>query len=111
MRYIDFRNLALSAALVMALAACALQPSASYERSVSEDDRWGVGANYPKYSSIENCQKDSIVETSLLSADMPPSRLGLRLVSGATEADALRVAKCLNDALTSGTIWISSPKP
>ena len=105
------RKLTLLAALVMLLAACASQPSASFERSVSEDDRWGVGANSPKYSSIENCEKDPSVETSLLSADMPPSRLGLRLAPGATEADALRVAKCLDDALTSGTIWISSPQP
>lgn len=104
------RKLALIPALTMLLASCAIQPNNSYERSSSEDDRWGVGANHPKYSSIESCEKDPSVETSVLSADMPSSHLGLRLVTGSTENDALRIANCLKSALSEGTIWISSPK-
>lgn len=105
------RRLALVSVLVIVLGACASpgQPS-KYERSISEDTRWGVGAYHPVYTSLEACETDPSVETAVLSADAPPSRLGLRLVQDASEADALRVAECLEAALSAGDIWISSPK-
>lgn len=83
--------------------------SGSYARETGEDTSWSVGATDPRYESLSPCSEDLSIETSVQSADMPSSRLGMRLVPGSTEADALRIADCLATALTSGKVWISAP--
>ncbi|WP_167043847.1 hypothetical protein [Salinibacterium sp. ZJ454] len=83
--------------------------SGSYERETGEDTSWGVGATDPRYESLSPCSEDPSIETAVQSADLPSSRLGMRLVPGSTEADALRIADCLAIALTGGQIWISAP--
>ncbi len=50
-----------------------------------------------------------MVDTSVSTADLPPSGFGITLVPGATEGDAVQVAECLQDALTSGEITIIRP--
>lgn len=84
-------------------------PSTSYERETGEDTSWGVGATDPRYESLSPCSEDPSVEMAVQSADLPSSRLGMRLVPGSTEADALRIADCLAIALRGGQIWISAP--
>lgn len=105
------RKLLIPAALVLGLGACGASPGvpSSYERSVSSDNRWSVGAHNPEYASLNDCDHDPSVETAVVSADQPSSKLGLRLVEGATEDDALRIAKCLESALSAGKIWVSEP--
>ena len=94
--------------VVALLAACASGP-ADYSRTTSTDDRWSVGVSYPVYSSLDKCEDDPSVEIAVQSADMPTSRLGFRLQSGASEADALRVADCVAMFLSSGELTIMSP--
>jgi hypothetical protein len=84
-------------------------PSAAYERQTGDDTSWGVGATDPRYESLSQCSEDPSIETAVQSLDLPSSRLGMRLVPGSTEADALRIADCLATTLTGGQIWISAP--
>jgi hypothetical protein len=95
--------------LAVLLVGCDGSPASRYERVSGEGASWGVGASKPRFESLDPCDKDPSVETSSLSADMPSSALGIRLLPGSTEADALRIADCLSKALASGEIWISSP--
>lgn len=97
--------------LVVALLAACAAPSgpADYPRTASTDDRWSVGVSYPVFSSLDKCEDDPSVEIAVQSADMPTSRLGFRLKSGASEADALRVADCVAAFLSSGELTIMSP--
>ncbi|TFD83549.1 hypothetical protein E3T61_21185 [Cryobacterium lactosi] len=94
----------------MMLAGCAEAPAASYDRTEGDGDSWFVGAKDPRFESLSLCIDDPSVGTSLQSADMPSSRLSMQLVAGSTEEDAIRIADCLGDALTSGQIWITSPR-
>ncbi|WP_417218609.1 hypothetical protein [Arthrobacter sp.] len=50
-----------------------------------------------------------MIDSAVMSADLPPSGLGINLKPEATEDDAQRVAECLRNALTSGEITISRP--
>ena len=96
--------------LALLLASCAGPPSDRYHRSASHDGSWNVGATHPRYESLSPCDHDPSVETAVVSADLPPSHLALRLLPAATEEDAVRVADCLRLALTGGEIWIASPR-
>jgi hypothetical protein len=95
---------------VVLLAACAPSAPADYPRAASADDRWGVGVSFPVYESLEHCDDDPSVEKSLTTADMPTSRLGIRLNAGSAEVDAVRVANCVDQALSSGKVTILSPE-
>lgn len=99
----------ISSILALLLAGCAGSPSDQYHRSTGQDESWGVGATHPRYDSLRPCDEDPSVEIAVLSDDMPTSRLGMRLLPGSTEEDALRVADCLAITLTGGEIWITSP--
>ena len=96
--------------LALVLAGCAGSPSDSFRRTSSSDSSWNVGATHPRYDTLSPCDKDSSVERAVVSNDLPASQLGIRLVPGATEKDAVRVAECLAKTLTGGEIWISSPR-
>lgn len=101
---------ALTPLLVVLLAACGQSATSDYPRSASQDDRWGVGVGFPVFESTDNCSADPSVERSLMTADMPTSRLAIRLNAGASEADALRVADCLHEAMSRGDITILVPR-
>jgi hypothetical protein len=109
------RGLVLILSLLFLLPACAASPQPNeYMRTISADDRWSVGVEHPVFATSAAgtaCEDDLSVETAVQSADMPSSHVGFRLIAGASEADALRVAACLEESLSSGTISISSPKP
>ena len=96
--------------LATLLVGCAGATAGSYDRVTGQGDSWSVGAADPRFESLSPCSEDPSVGTSLQSADMPSSHLAMQLVSGSTELDAVRVADCLATALTSGKIWISSPR-
>lgn len=70
---------------------------------------WSIGVAEPRFAGDERCDSDPMIDTAVMTADMPSSGYGITLVAEATEEDAQRVADCLRDALTSGTITISSP--
>ncbi|MCQ6270832.1 hypothetical protein M8J71_10100 [Pseudarthrobacter sp. R1] len=95
--------------LVVLLAACVPASPADYPRAASADDRWSIGVSFPVFESMDSCEDDPSVESAVMSADMPASRLGIRLDAGSSEIDALRVAECVDQALTSGEITIFSP--
>lgn len=82
------------------LAACAPSAPADYPRTASADDRWGVGVSFPVYESLDPCDDDPSVEKSLITADLPTSRLGIRLNAGSAEIDAVQVANCVDQALS-----------
>ena len=96
--------------LAILLAGCA-GPSGGYQRVDGGSDAWGVSVADPRVDSLGDCHEDPRVETAALSADMPSSGYGLRLVPEATETDALRLADCLAGAGAGagGRISISSP--
>lgn len=100
----------LSPVLALLLVGCAGMQAGSFQRSISEDDSWNVGALHPRYDSLSPCVEDSSVERALVTADLPSSHLGIRLVPDSTEMDAVRIAECLDRVLISGEIWISSPE-
>ena len=85
----------LSPVLALLLAGCAGSQAGSFQRSISEDDSWNVGAIHPRYDSLSPCDEDPSVERAVVSADLPASHLGIRLVPGSTEEDAVRIAECL----------------
>jgi len=92
------------------LAACAAPfGPTEYPRIASADDRWGVAVTYPVFSSLAECEDDPSVESAVQSADMPSSRLGIRLKAGASETDAIRIADCVAPLLSSGELTIVSP--
>lgn len=70
---------------------------------------WSVGVSDPRFSGDERCDGDPSVDTAVMTADLPASGYGITLRTDATEDDALRIAGCLRDALTSGAITISRP--
>lgn len=96
--------------LAVLLAACATAAPAGYPRVASADDRWGVGVSFLVYESLEHCEDDPSVENALVTADLPTSHLGIRLNAGSSEVDAVRVASCVGQALSSGKVTILSPE-
>ncbi len=102
------RKSGLTPFLVVLLAACAPAAPADYPRAASADDRWGVGVSFPVYESLDHCEDDPSVEKSVMTADMPTSRLGIRLDAGSAEVDAVRVANCVEHALSSGKVTTHS---
>lgn len=97
--------------LVVLLAACAPAAPADYPRAASADGRWSVAVGFPVYESLDTCADDPSVESAITSADMPTSHLAVRLHAGSSEADAVRVAECVDHALiTSGEITIFPPR-
>jgi hypothetical protein len=99
----------IASVLALLLAACAGSPSDSFRRTSSSDSSWNVGATHPRYDTLSPCDKDPSVESAVISNDLPASQLGIRLLPGSREKDAIRIAQCLARTLTSGEIWISSP--
>ena len=95
--------------LALLLAGCAGSPPDSFRRTSSSDGSWNVGATHPRYDTLSPCDKDASIERAVISNDLPASQLGIRLLPGSTEKDAVRIAECLARTLTSGEIWISSP--
>jgi hypothetical protein len=98
--------------LAFFLAGCAAAGSSSdsYHRTSSHDESWNVGATHPRYDTLAPCEGDPSVENAIVSADLPSSHLGMKLRPNSTEEDAIRVAECLAETLTSGEIWIASPR-
>lgn len=70
---------------------------------------WSIGVNDPRFAGDERCTGDPAIDTSVSTADLPTSRMGITLALDATEDDALRIAECLRDALSSGEIIIRPP--
>lgn len=103
------RMTSLLGALLLAGCAAAGPSSDEYKRSTSHDGSWNVGATHPRYDTLAPCEEDPSVERALVSADLPGSHLGIKLLPGSTEEDAVRVADCLAETLSSGEIWIASP--
>jgi hypothetical protein len=99
----------ISLPVIVLLAGGCSSVGAEYIRVVGGSDAWAVSAAQPRVDSLGECHDDPSVETAVLSADMPSSVYGLRLVSGSTEADALRLADCLAEARASDEITINSP--
>jgi hypothetical protein len=99
----------ISLPVIVLLAGGCSSVGAEYIRVVGGSDAWAVSAAQPRVDSLGECHDDPSVETAVLSADMPTSVYGLRLVSGSTEADALRLADCLAGARASDEITIYSP--
>lgn len=95
--------------LVVLLAACAPAAPADYPRAASADGRWSVAIGFPVYESLNTCEDDASVESAIISADMSTSHLAVRRHAGSSEADAMRVAECVDHALKSGDITIFSP--
>lgn len=95
--------------LAMMLTACSGVGSNAYDRVPGDGEFWSVGVADPRFDSRNSCLEDPSILTSVQSADLPSSRLGIELVSGATEEDAVRIADCLSAALVSGEISIGSP--
>lgn len=104
------RMISLLVALLLAGCAAAASSSDSYHRTTSHGGSWNVGATHPRYHTLAPCDGDPSVENAIVSADLPSSHLGMRLLPDSTEEDALRVADCLAETLTSGEIWIASPR-
>ena len=104
------RIISLLGALLLAGCAAAGPSSDAYKRSTSHDGSWNVGATHPRYDTLAPCDEDPSVERALVTADLPSSHLGIKLFPGSTEEDAVRVSVCLAETLTSGEIWISSPR-
>ncbi|GAA4900423.1 hypothetical protein GCM10025789_18540 [Tessaracoccus lubricantis] len=91
----------------MLLAGCSQVPDV---RTVDANgNQWSVGVADPRFSGDDRCDSDSMIEATVMSADLPPSGLGITLRPEATEDDAQRIAECLRNALTSGEITISRP--
>lgn len=72
-------------------------------------NQWSVGVADPRFSGDDRCDSDSMIESTVMSADLPSSGLGITLKPEAAEDDAQRIAECLRNALTSGEITISRP--
>lgn len=70
---------------------------------------WSVGVSDPRFAGDERCDGDPSVDIAVMTADLPTSGYGITLFADATEDDAQRIAGCLRDALTSGTITITRP--
>lgn len=74
-----------------------------------DGNQWLVGVAAPRFAGADRCDSDPMIDSAVMSADLPPSGLGITLKPDATEDDAQRVAECLRNALTSGEITISRP--
>jgi len=91
------------------LAGCAASPTVPLGSVDGPGTGWSVTVEDPRSESTADCSEDPSVSMAIQSADLPSSQLALQLVSGATEADAFRLADCLAAALRSGKITISAP--
>lgn len=77
----------------------------------SENAKAGTETEAPEgcYDTLAPCNGDPSVEKAIVSADLPSLHLSMRLLPDSTEEDAVRVADCLAETLTSGGIWIAAP--
>lgn len=74
-----------------------------------EGQTWSVGVSAPRFAGDNRCDDDPTIDTAVMTADLPVSGYGITLRADATEDDAHRIAGCLRDALSSGTITITPP--
>jgi hypothetical protein len=95
--------------LGVALAGCSGASFGAYDRVTGGGETWSVSVADPRFESLDSCSEDPSVAVALQSADLPSSSLGIQLVAGSTEDDAVRIADCLTTALVSGEISIISP--
>ena len=95
--------------LLFTLVACA-QPAGDIRMGPARGDAWSVTVGDPvDLTNTSACEGDPSVAYGVITADLPPSHLGLTLTPDATEADALRIAECLRSALQSGEIMVHPP--
>ena len=72
-------------------------------------EEWQVAVLHPSPLPPDACAEDAAVDSSVMTADMPASRVGYTLASGSTESDAMRVAECIQQGVDSGEITITPP--
>lgn len=70
---------------------------------------WSIGVTDPRFATEQHRDDDPSIDTTVMTADLPPSGFGITLVPDATEDEALRIAECLRGAVSSGEITISRP--
>jgi hypothetical protein len=73
-------------------------------------DRWFVAVSGPRSGVIDSCLKDPIVEESIQSADLPSSKLSIKLRIEAKKEDADRIADCLRHGLKRGEVSVISSR-
>lgn len=94
--------------LLLTLTGCASVPEPTIVDGAQ--DVWSIGVSDPRFKGEERCDDDPAIDTTLFTADLPTSRIGVTLRTEATEEDAQRIAECLGRALRSGAITIRSPR-
>lgn len=72
-------------------------------------DVWQVAVLRPSPIPPGACAEDAAVDTAVMTADLPASRVGYTLLAGSTETDAMRVAECVQQGIESGEITITPP--
>lgn len=94
---------------VLPVAACA----GATEPVIIDGDgaSWSIGVTDPRFAGDERCLEDTAIQNAVSTTDLPSSGLGITLTPDGTEEDALRIAECLQKALSSGEITISRPTP
>lgn len=70
---------------------------------------WRIGVGGTRNGNTDSCLADPSIAESIQTADLPSSVLSVVLMTEATEADALRVAECLQAALPDNQVTISRP--
>lgn len=75
----------------------------------SSDANWRLGVSGARNGNTDSCLADPSMTESLQSADLPSSALSVVLAPDAKEADAQRIAECLQSALPDNKVTVSRP--
>ncbi len=68
---------------------------------------WSVHVS--PHVDVRHCGTDPVLDSMIEPAVMPPMSISLVLVESATEADAARVADCVEGLMSDGTISLQPP--
>lgn len=101
----------LTCMLVLTSGCSSMSPSGKYDVVDGSSDDWWIGVKYPEFGpdTTGDCTDDDMVEGSNLSFDEPSSGSTVWLTASALENDAIRIAQCIDETLTSGEIAIYRP--
>ncbi|WP_182112470.1 MULTISPECIES: hypothetical protein [unclassified Actinotalea] len=75
--------------------------------SLGPDQVWVVAISDPR-GDLGDCAQDAAVAQALMTTDEPASHISMVLVAEATQADVERVLTCVDDALTSGDVTVTT---
>lgn len=77
---------------------------------IPDQGPWSIGVSHRggPQGDMSSCVRDRSVSSSLMTADLPSSSTSVQLEDDATRDDVQRVLDCLDDALTGGTITVST---